>query len=445
VAWGLAIVWFLALVVFFDRNPELKGNGIVQPNQYLLYLATWLPQLPLKLGALIGVAGIVLSLAARRSAAPEQREQFDALYLTLLCTLPLILLVVAVGEPPRNYLAQIGVAAVLSAAGWWWLAGLLLPRARSPLGAGVLVVVLAGVAGYLARLVGIQTVIGVAVGGVIGVAIAVWLLQSRGAAGGRSRELTSGMAAGVLAIMFAVSTVLLGSHALGYRASASGSARAATVSDAADWIASNVPVGTKIGFGSFLGYETAVDVAAANPDYEMVQVHQTLAAVDPDAPFGLRDPSDGPVEDWIAIEISRREKEFYAFRASVFAAAIRDRGVEVYVYNTGPTTSVPALLGALTPEHGFTELASWSFPGPDGTVGPTTTATHIYRVDAARVGFDGSPLFVTKGAANRLITVLEREAAKSSTAENLARHLELWPAGTAADDLLARLEALAGR
>jgi hypothetical protein len=442
-AWVLAFAWFLALVVFFDRNPELKGNGIVQPNQYLLYAATWLPHLALKVGALVGIVGIVLSLGARRSVADERREQFDALYLTLLCSLPLVLLVVAVGEPPRNYLAQLGVAIVLSAAGWVWLAGLLLPRVSSARGAGVVVVMVAGVAAFLARVVVVPTAIGLLAGAALGIVVARRLLGANRATSPQApRELTSGMTLSLLGMTLAVSTLLLSSYALGHRASATSSVQVSAVDDAAKWIETNVPPGTKIGFGSFLGYTTAIEVGVG---YPMVQIHQTLAAVDPDAPLGLRDPGDGAVDDWIAIEVSRREKEFYAFRASVFAEAITRRGVQVYVYHTGPTTSVPALLGALTPEHGFTELASWSYPGADGTVGPTTLATHIYRVDPDRVGFEGSPVYVTQGAANRLVNVLERESVTASTAQKLAEHLALWPTGTRADDLLARLEALAGR
>ena len=83
---------------------------------------------PLVLGAVVGAA---LSLLARWAAPPARREAFDALYLAMVCGLPLVLLVIAVGEPPRNYLAQIGVLAALSAAGWLWVASLV-ARLMSP-------------------------------------------------------------------------------------------------------------------------------------------------------------------------------------------------------------------------------------------------------------------------------------------------------------------------
>ena len=299
-AWGGAVAWFLALVVFFDRNPELKGNGLFRADQYALYARTWLPtQLPLVLGAVVGAA---LSRPARRAATPTRREAFDALYVAMVCGLPLVLLVIAVGEPPRNYLAQIGVLAALSAAGWLWVATL------------------------VARLMSPKD----------------------------PQRFTAGMTTSLLAASFAVATLLLASHSLDYRASARDSVLQSAVATAADWIEANVAPGSTIGFGSFLGYETAVELPAR--DFSMVQLHQSLAVVDPAAPLALAALRAPPIDDWIAIENSRRETEFYVFRARTFAEQVRRSGISLYVYQTGPITSVPALLGVLVPEHGFTEI-----------------------------------------------------------------------------------------
>jgi hypothetical protein len=398
VAWGGAVAWSLALIVFFDRNPELKGNGLFRVDQYALYARTWLPtQLPLVLGA---VAGAALSLLARRAATPTQREAFDALYLAMVCGLPLVLLVIAVGEPPRNYLAQIGVLAAMSAAGWLWAASLV---AHLPLP----------------------------------------LRSLRVAAGPEDpRRLTAGMTASLLAASFAVATLLLAGHSLDYRASARDSVLQSAVATAADWIEANVPPGATIGFGSFLGYETAVELPAGA--FRMVQLHQSLAVVDPAAPLALAALRAPPIDDWIAIENSRRETEFYVFRARTFAEQVRRSGISIYVYHTGPITSVPSLLGALDPEHGFTKIASWSYPPIVGSGSTTTVATHIFAVDQARVRFEGSPMYTTADALGRLVGVLERASDTSpTTASNLLESITMWPPSALPADLLARLQTLA--
>jgi hypothetical protein len=282
------------------------------------------------------------------------------------------------------------------------------------------------------------------VGAVAGLVIGFAIVRAnrRRAPDEAANGLTRGMLASVLAGSLVIATALIGSHALGYRASASGSARETAVSTAATWIEANVAPGAKIGFGSFLGYETAVELPPR--DYRMVQLHQTLAVVDPGAPLGLTMPGTPPIDDWIAIENSRRETEFYVFRASTFADQVRKSGISIYVYHTGPITSVPALLGALTPDHGFTELASWAYPGPGETAGPTTTATHVFAVDQARVDFEGSPMFVSSGALARFVAVLEREPVDPPTAARLVARVALWPATASPGDLLDRLAALAG-
>jgi hypothetical protein len=440
--WGLAFAWFVAFVIFFDRNPELKGNGLFQAGQYVLYARTWLSQLPLLLGAIGAGLGVILSFAARRALEPGRREQLDALYVTMLCTLPLILLVIAVGEPPRNYLAQLGVLAIMSATGWLWVAERVLPRVRSPLLAAVVALGGAAFGAFIARVVVVPTAIGLAVGGAIGLWLGISLVDvNRRDADRRVGRLTPGVVGALIGLVLLVSTTLLADHALGYRESASGSARERAAITAADWIEANVPPETKVGFGSFLGYETAIDVAG----YRMVQIHQSLAAVDPSATYALAAGGE-PVEDAIALEVSRREKEFYVFRGDAFAQLVKRSGIGIYVYHTGPTTSVPALLGALTPEHGFTELASWSYPAAGVTADETTTSTHIFAVDPGRVGFGGTPLYATTGALSRLVAVLERDPGRTAAAAGaLVDHLAVWPASASADDLLDRLRSLAER
>jgi hypothetical protein len=166
--------------------------------------------------------------------------------------------------------------------------------------------------------------------------------------------------------------------------------------------------------------------------------------VDPAAPLALAALRAPPIDDWIAIENSRRETEFYVFRARTFAEQVRRSGISIYVYQTGPITSVPALLGVLVPEHGFTEVSSWSYPPIVGSGSTTTVTTHIFAVDQARVGFDGSPMYATVDALDRLVGVLERASDTSpTTASNLLESITMWPPSAPPADLLARLQALA--
>lgn len=448
-AWGGAFAWFLALTVFFDRVPDLKGNGLFRLDQYALYARTWLPlpQMPFLLAAVVGAA---LSVPARRSATPEQRQGFDALYVTLVCGLPLVLLVIAVGEPPRNYVAQIGVLAALAAAGWLWSAGRLweagaLRRFTSPIGAVLVGAVGGGLGGVLARMLGEPTIVGLGIGGALGLALGYGIVRvNRRQRPDDPRRFTAGMATSLLTVSFVVAALLLASHALGNRAQPRAAALEAAVATSAEWLEANVPTGATIGFGSFLGYETAAELTRR--DFRMVQLDQQLAVVDPTAPLALSMFGKPPVEDWIALESSRREAEFYVFRAATFAEHVRRSGISIYVYNTGPVTSVPALLSALTPEHGFTEIASWSYPIGAEVADASTTATHIFAIDQARVGFDGSPMYATWGALDRLIGVLERDPdTRPETAANLLGSVAIWPPSTPPGDLFDRLEALVRR
>jgi hypothetical protein len=446
--WGLGIAWFIALTVFFNHNGELKGNGLFQPGQYALYLRTWLPQLlPV---VVFGAVGVVLSLLARRQASPSARDAIDALLMAVLCSAPLILLVIAVGEPPRNYLAQIGILVTLSAAGWLWALEAVLSSRRSIVTVGAFVVVGGATGAILAQAVAALPLwIAVPAGVIAGLAVA--FRPSRPLGGrepgspkstGPQRVAGATLVATLIAVLVVASTVL-GSHALRYRESASGVARAAAVSAASTWIEANRPAGTKIGFGSFLGYETALDVAAG---YPMVQIHQALAVVDPAAPMGLSPASGPPVDDWIAIDSSRREREYYVFRGSTFAAAVKASGISVYVYDTGPTTSVPSLLGALTPDHGFTEVASWAFPVRTADGQTTTTETHVFTVDQSKVGFAGTSAYVPAAALARFVGVLESDPSRAAAAAaNLVDRVSVWPDPAAGSALVDRLRVLAGR
>lgn len=448
VAWGLAAAWFAAFTVFFDRNPELKGVGLFSPGQYRLYLETWLPSVGLPLVGLTAV-GVIGAFVARRRLGRQAAIWFDSVALSLVCSAPLILLVIAVGEPPRNYLAQIGLVLVLAATGWLALGGVIARRSRSiPLSA-VLIVGGAVLAGYAARLSGqVPTLIGAAAGAAVGLVVA-WRWQpsewgpvdpSQGAPVGPGvgavRTLARPVAV-LIVVALVLSSATLGVHAIRTRQEPPGSPGAQAVEATARWIEQNVPAGVKIGFGSYLGYETAVELAGRNP---MVQIHQTLAVVDPGAPLGLASFGRPPIEDWIAVDTSRREREFYVFRASDFGRAVRSSGIAYYVYLTGPATSVPALLFALRPDHGFTLRTTASFETVNVRGVRSVAAMSIFAVDSAKVEFSGAPVALSADALDRLTGLLAADpATKPATAAALLARAVTYPDAGAGAPFLDRL------
>src|SRR4029450_5017095 len=94
-----------ALTWVFAGTLGVRGTDLIDLPQLARYVATWLPGL-LKVVAVVGILGVALSVAAWRAAAGREREAIGALWLATICSAPLVLLVVEVGEPPRNYLAQ---------------------------------------------------------------------------------------------------------------------------------------------------------------------------------------------------------------------------------------------------------------------------------------------------------------------------------------------------
>lgn len=390
VAWAIAVVWFGLLAAFFDRNSELQGVGLVSLGQLRLYAVTWLGSPVIAAVAVVAAVGVAIAVVDRLRSRRTPNLWLDAILISLVCSAPLVLLVIAVGEPPRNYLAQVGLLALLPAAGWLRVAEAAVARARmAPPDRATLQPLLAGVA--VAALIG-----------------------------------ASGLAAW---------------HAIATRATAADSTRAAAVDAAAAWIEANVPPGARIGFGSFLGYETAVDLAGR---YRMVQIHQALAVVDPAAPLGLAAGGDRTIRDWVAMDVSRREREFYVFRGSTFRNAVARERIGWYVYLTGPNTSVPPLLGALTPATGFTEVAKREFRSVTSSGAPTVTAVHVFTVDPAHLDLSAAPFYATPEALDRLVgLLLANRATSPATAAALRARATTWPDPAAGPAILDRLKGLA--
>ena len=461
-AWGLAASWFAAFVIFFDRNSELKSVGLVSMGQYRLYLDTWLPSAGLPLIGAIGL-GVFAAFVVRQRLGRDAAAWFDGIVLSLVCSAPLVMLVIAVGEPPRNYLAEIGLLLVLAATGWIG-AAIALARQRRSAGLAVgLAVAGAVVLGYLAGASGtVPTVVGVVAGAALGLVVA-WRWSpsdwgpidperpATGTARPAAHETSGARTAsgrlglglvGLLIVALVVSSTALAVSAVRTRQRPPGSAEGQAVHATAAWIEANIPAGAKIGFGSYLGYETAVDLAGRNP---LVQIRQALAVVDPTSPLGLARFNGPPVDDWLAVDTSRREREFYVFRARDFARSVRATKIAYYIHLTGPTTSVPALLAALRPEHGFTLLMSGSFESVNASGRRKVAGLSVFAVDPAKVDFTGAPVAMSPSALDRLTGLLADDPATTpATAAALRNRAVTYPDPAAAAAFLDRLRARAG-
>ena len=115
---GLTIAWVVGLTLVFTGTLTTRGTGLIDLPQIARYVREWYPIL---VTSGIGAVGLVLSIVARRDPALGRREALEDLWLATICGLPLVILVIGVGEAPRNYLAQLAIGAGIAAAGWLWL------------------------------------------------------------------------------------------------------------------------------------------------------------------------------------------------------------------------------------------------------------------------------------------------------------------------------------
>jgi 4-amino-4-deoxy-L-arabinose transferase-like glycosyltransferase len=382
--WTLTILWSAAFLYFFSRISRLKGAPLVQPTQMGLYLRTWLIDLaPVTAFVVVGFVLALVMLAWDRGA--RGRSGMINVLVATICGVPLVLMVVAVGEPPRNYIAQVSTAIVLAAGAWTWAIAL-----------GVSRLTRAGARPRLARW-GLPIVVGLAI---------------------------------------CLGTASLGARAWVTRAGSGESADAA-VRTTVQWIRANVPKGTPIAFGSFLSYEMAYSLVA---DYPTYQVRHRIATVEPTMPVGFRRAGEPPADDWVAADTAPRNvNEFQAFRAAWVEDLVRRWNIGYWVYSTGIETSAPTIRAQLTPEHGFDAVASWDVPARDHVNNVT-----IYRVNLDRLGLDRAHLYISPEALTRLVDSLERdpEASRAAAAALLPRIVVEPPSSAAAADL-ARLGDLA--
>lgn len=388
VALVLTVAWCAAQAWLFAGTLEVRGTDVIDPAQLARYAATWLPG-ALKLVAAVGLAGVLLSLVAWRSAAGRSRSAITDLWLATVCSAPLVVLVVEVGEPPRNYFAQLAILAALSGAGWLWLGE-----------------------AALRRLAARERISGRAAGAAVPVALVILLLASSG---------------------------VLAQHALTFREMRTSAAVAAATQTAIDWVRANVPPSERVAIGSFLSYQISLGLRGTNPT---AQVRHQTAIGDPAAPDGIRISGQPPTDDWIAIDVGPRNvNEYLAFSAAALTRDLRESGVRTWIYVTETAVSAPEIVDAVVGAPGVVEAATWSWPTPAVSIG-----LHIYRIDPAALAIPTDRVHVSPEALERLVASLDASGvAGRTTAGTLARQVVVGPASAATDALLEDLRRIAAR
>lgn len=430
---AITVVWMLGLTLVFTGTLEARGTELIDLRQIAAYLREWYPLL---LTSAAGAVGLVLSIIGRRDPELGRREAIEDLWLATFCGLPLIILVMGVGEAPRNYLAQLAIGAGIAAAGWLWLFETTLRRwpAITLLGVGAIFGATLGV--VFGELFGLRIRAGAVGGLAVGLAVAAavaWILRF-----GRGRPEIDRPAMQVAVASLLVTSLISASAALAYavdlrRPSA---ARDVAVDTVAAWARDHVDPGSTIAFGSYLGFEMALPL---RNQFKVRQARHVLVVGDREAPDGVTMFGRPATDDWISVDIAPKNvNEYQAFSASMLTSQLRRSGAAYWVYSTGTTTSAPTIIPALQDATGFEAVAHWAFARPRG--GPIDT--YVYRLDLDRIALDTGRIHVAPDALERMVRFVESEAA-TDLARRLVSQVVPTPGTAATDALVERLRQLA--
>jgi 4-amino-4-deoxy-L-arabinose transferase-like glycosyltransferase len=429
--WILTLAWFVLLTIFFGRTPKLLGASLFDPNQIAYMVVHSLGSVRLSFAYGLGTLLLVAELIRGRRRVAQ--AGIDVL-IAMICGIPLVLLVVGVGETPRHYIAELALLILTGTVGWYH--GLLGLRERERATA-LLFAVLVVLAAAIVALASLQRitpgVIGIGIAGAVGVAVAfsvgvLWL---------RRRGRLAAVGVLLTAAVFVVGVGTTGVRAVRLPAQAIANEIQATA-DTIAWLKATVPPGATVAFGPYLSMETSIDIPAG---YRAIQVRHYLAIGDPTAPLGLRS-GRGTATDYVAIDVAPiKANQFNVYAASQIVRLLKAGGASYYVYPISRERSSKSVLEVLTPDNGFTEI------GPPRTyVGETDTIdVHTYRVDLGRLAIPSDRIHIAADALERLVERLEAEPAAGATAAaNLVDRI-VPPGDGSEDALLARLKALAGR
>jgi 4-amino-4-deoxy-L-arabinose transferase-like glycosyltransferase len=428
--WAAVLVWFVLLTIFFGRTPKLLGASLFDPRQVYYMVVNSLGSV--RLAFAYGLGTILLVAELIRDRRRVAQASIDVL-VPMLCGIPLVLLVVGVGETPRHYIAELALVILTGTIGWYHGVLRLQERDRATAALFTLLVV-AGVAilalSTLQRItprVMTAGVVALVVLTICAITTVVWL---------RRRDRLSALGVVVLAAVFVLAIGTVGVRAIRLPGTRDANEIRATA-DTIAWLRANVPNGGTVAFGPYLSMETSIDIPAG---YKAIQVRHYLAIDDPTAPLGLRSAA-GTATDYVAVDTAPiKANQFNVYSASRITQRMKDGNALYYVYPITRQRSSKMVLNVLTPENGFTEVDTRTYVGPSDTID-----VHTYKVDLARLNIPTDRIYVAPDALDRLVTSLEANPQAAATAAGNLIDRIVPPADGSEDALLARLKALAGR
>jgi hypothetical protein len=445
--WLLVLAWTAVLTFVFAGTAKLGGAALVRLDQLTHYAGTWGPALGLILG--FAVAGGGLAIVGYRRLPRAQALVIADLLAATVCGIPLVLLVIGIGETPRHYVANLAVLVALGAAGWTWAIGeagsgwlygsILRERRRSTIALAVAVVAagaiaLAGIGIPFARqplLVRATAAAGV------GIAIAIVLIvASREGLRARARALAPRWGPALVLAAAALSGASTLGVAAVARTTGLDDAKAIAVDTAAGWLKEHVTPGTTIIYGSFLGYETALKLR----DFaDATRVLPGATVIDPAAAYGFRPAGGDSRDDWFAATAAGGNiDQVAALSATRVNTFIRRSGATIWAQAWVGTAPSP-IVAALDAADGLHREAGWIFPA----AGRGQIGFAIYRIDGP-LAFDGR-LYLERDALDRLVGGLERRRADARpAATRLLGSIVVVDDPEATAPLLARLRVLAG-
>ena len=428
--WLAVLVWFILLTIFFGRTPKLLGASLFDPRQLYYMVVNSLGSVRLAFAYGLGTFLLVAELIRDRRRVAQ--ASVDAL-VPMLCGIPLVLLVVGVGETPRHYIAELALVILTGTIGWYH--GLIRLRERDRFTAvlfsvlvALAVVILA--ASTLQRITPKVILAGIAGLVVLAIATAVTmrLLRQRG------RLSAAGVV--LLGAVFVLAMGAVGVRALRITGVSSANETKATA-DTIAWLTANVPKGGTVAFGPYLSMETSIDIPAG---YKAIQVRHFLAIDDPKAPLGLRS-AGGTSDDYVAVDTAPiKANQFNVYTSSLMTRLLKEGNALYYVYPVTRARSSKMVLNVLTPENGFTEVDTRTYTGPSDTID-----VHTYKVDLEKLNIPTDKIYVAADALDRLVTSLEAEPGDAATAAGNLLDRIVPPADGSEAALLARLKTLAGR
>ncbi len=431
VGWLAVLVWFVLLTIFFGRTPKLLGASLFDPDQIVDMIGNALGSVRLVFAYGLGSSLVVVELLRDRRRVAQ--ASIDVLVATI-CGIPLVLLVLGVGETPRHYIAELALVVLLATIGWYH--GLLRVFQRDRLTV-VLFVVLAAVGALTVGLSSIQRVnprLIVVAGVALVVAAAVVALTARLL---RDRGRLALLGTVVASVIFVAGMSFSGARAVRLPGLPDQNETQAAA-DTIDWLKTTVPAGSTVAFGPYLSMETSLDIPAG---YKAIQVRHFLAIADPTAPLGLRGAGGG-LADVVAVdEALYKANQFNVYTASRMNDLLKAGKALYYVYPISTTRSSKMVLNVLTPENGFTQIGPpRTYPSPTDTI-----EVYTYKVDLDRLGVPSDQLFIAPDAFARLLDRLERAPAAGAVAAAALVDRIVLPADGSEGDLMARLKVLAGR